>query len=568
MGAFQSGFQLGQSAYNAAQDRAFREREMAIQEAKAERDAKQFQWQQDDRNRLDSAFGNYTNVAAGVSPELQGQVQQTYGLNPQQIAQTVEGGGAEGLRARLAGYDTPDSSDLQSVPQGLQRFSAASLPAQFTPGGDLARERALEGVSVAQRDVKGIRDSRTQQKQIQRDEDMRTFLSNTQQLFAKANSPDATDEDRAALATALAPHTRMISGYSGLDFDVRVNPKTGALEQIPYKGGAVTPVTFEQAAPYLMQSHLLLSEHGSPEKAVEELNKMSEAKRAQVIADGTRKLAQGQAVGKSINDANVAESGRITADAARTKANSDAARNKAVVDAMDEARKYRTDAAAVADEWDKLTPEQQAGPEGDALLRRFNLANAKAGGQVGLQRKDTPAEANAKTKGRSVLQVPVDQKKNDDGTYTAFAKDGGHALYNTVNGEAIPLGMSSTEYNSVKSKTAATNGKVKLVAGEEGGRLVLKYQGSDGKFYDDLNSALYAKPARAASNTQPSTQGPDALPITASGLVTKSRDPVTEKTTYSVTGLRRKFSTREEAEAAAKGVSDSTMGKTLSRYED
>jgi hypothetical protein len=40
--------------------------------------------------------------------------------------------------------------------------------------------------------------------------------------------------------------------------------------------------------------------------------------------------------------------------------------------------------AAIQSEYDTLTPEQQVGPAGQALIQRFNMLNAKAGGQVGL----------------------------------------------------------------------------------------------------------------------------------------------------------------------------------------
>ena len=99
-----------------------------------------------------------------------------------------------------------------------------------------------------------------------------------------------------------------------------------------------------------------------------------------------------------------------------------------------------------------------------------------------------------------------DQKKNDDGTYTAFDKATGQALYNTLNGEPIPLGMDTDTYQGMK-KAAQSNG-VKLVAGEDNGRLVLKFQGADGQYYDDPAKAKYAKPQAGGAK-------PDATPDAA-----------------------------------------------------
>jgi hypothetical protein len=100
---------------------------------------------------------------------------------------------------------------------------------------------------------------------------------------------------------------------------------------------------------------------------------------------------------------------------------------------------------------------------------------------------------------KGTLNQAVDLKKNDDGTYTAFAHDGGHALYNTYNGEKLPLGMDVQAYQKMK-KDATDNG-VKLVSGEDdNGQLTLRYQGADGKFYQDVEKARYAKAEPAAGD--------------------------------------------------------------------
>jgi len=161
----------------------------------------------------------------------------------------------------------------------------------------------------------------------------------------------------------------------------------------------------------------------------------------------------------------------------------------------EEAKQIQTQFAALDDSNDP------GGAKRQSLVTQFNMLSVKAGGTI-------PTTTGGGKKG-SVLQTPVDLKKNDDGTYTAFAKDGGRALYNTFNGEEIPLGMEVDTYRSMKAN-AQKNG-VGLVTGEENGRLVLKFVGPDGKFYDDAEKAKYAKPTKA--DTQPGGLDTSRTPV-------------------------------------------------------
>jgi hypothetical protein len=170
MGSFQSGFQMGGDIANQAIRNAMAERELAMKEAAEGRAATEFQNRQADRAREDEAFSNYSNLSGGINRGTQDQLRQTYGMNPQQIAAGLQGGGAAGLQAKLASYDAPDSYDLQSVPAaGVQpRFDASQLKA--VDPSRLDRERGLEQLSVARRDIAGIRESQKAQRGIQIDD--------------------------------------------------------------------------------------------------------------------------------------------------------------------------------------------------------------------------------------------------------------------------------------------------------------------------------------------------------------------------------------------------------------
>jgi hypothetical protein len=246
----------------------------------------------------------------------------------------------------------------------------------------------------------------------------------------------------------------------------------------------------------------------------------------------------------------------ITADASMIKALADqalvpstAARNNAAAAASNAMSKMtnlsmenRAEAGKLVEKWNELTPEEQAGPKGLALQREFNMLNVKAGATVPLG--GTPRE----TKG-GIMKVPVEQKKNDDGTYTAFAKDGGQALYNTVNGEAIPLGMDAPTYARMKQEASAN--RVKLVAGEDNGRLVLKYQGADGQFYDNVKEASQAKAAPKKDTAAPAAT---STAPAASAIPTEAPTPQSKtlygKTKYTLPGVMGAYDTPEEAQAA------------------
>ncbi len=170
--------------------------------------------------------------------------------------------------------------------------------------------------------------------------------------------------------------------------------------------------------------------------------------------------------------------------------NARAGQIKQMNDAMATNLKNSQEAKALFTEYSSLDDSNDpGGAKRTSLINQFNMLSVKAGGTI-------PLGGLGGKKG-SVLQTPVELKKNDDGTYTAYSKEGGRALYNTYNGEEIPLGMEVDAYR--KMKEAAVKNGVGLVTGEDNGRLVLKYTGADGKFYDDPQKAKYAKPAPTAA---------------------------------------------------------------------
>jgi hypothetical protein len=159
MGSFDSGFRMGQQAY---QQNIDNERQKTLDGYRADEVARQkVTWGREDTQRADedAALANLQNVRTGISPEQQGQIKQTYGMTPQQTAAA-----GPNLQSKLASYDAPDSYDLQNAPAegAAPAFNASGL--KLKRGSDLEMERAGEQVSLAKRDVNGAAQSRERQR--------------------------------------------------------------------------------------------------------------------------------------------------------------------------------------------------------------------------------------------------------------------------------------------------------------------------------------------------------------------------------------------------------------------
>ncbi len=156
MGSFDSGFRMGQQAYQQSIDN---DRQKVLDGYKADEMARQkATWGREDKERadVDAAFANVQNVRSGISPEQQGQIKDTYGMTP---GQTAAAGPA--LPAKLASYDVPDSYDLQTA-GSTPAFNAQGLALKKASDAEL--ERANEGVYLAKRDLAGVSKSKELQR--------------------------------------------------------------------------------------------------------------------------------------------------------------------------------------------------------------------------------------------------------------------------------------------------------------------------------------------------------------------------------------------------------------------
>lgn len=160
MGAFITGFKMGGDMYDSAE--ASKRQKVLDDRATEEYGFKKTALlrAQNDANNEDTAFANYNNSQAGISPDTQTQLSRTYGMNPQQVSSAMQGGGVVGLQSRLAGYDAPDNYEFKSggieptpaVPNPVRPgFNAAGL--SVSAPSEISRIRGLEGIAAARKDV-------------------------------------------------------------------------------------------------------------------------------------------------------------------------------------------------------------------------------------------------------------------------------------------------------------------------------------------------------------------------------------------------------------------------------
>lgn len=158
------------------------------------------------------------------------------------------------------------------------------------------------------------------------------------------------------------------------------------------------------------------------------------------------------------------------------------------------ARANNEKARSLLEQIQGLSPAEQMTEKGQALIRQFNVVNSKPGEQLNL---GLPRGTGAGARG-----PVVDQKKNDDGTYTAFRKDTGEAVYNTLNGQKMPLGMSSDEFTKLRTE-ASQLGVPMEGSFNEYGQYQLGFKGKDGNYYTTPMEAARAKAAAGAGLPSP-----------------------------------------------------------------
>jgi hypothetical protein len=144
------------------------------------------------------------------------------------------------------------------------------------------------------------------------------------------------------------------------DFDDKTD-----LAIVPGKGGAVTLNFIDKASGRVTSTQSFKNEA----LATEYLNKQA---------------TEPETIGSWMMNLRKAESAIEAQGAATEASRATVGLRNAQIGQIQEGGKNATERADIVDKFEALTPEEQAGPKGQGLIKQFNLLNVKAGGQVSL----------------------------------------------------------------------------------------------------------------------------------------------------------------------------------------
>lgn len=342
---FAEGFAVGSSGMRGALqfglDKQRQDKELALQDEAAARTREEFGWRRDDRQRLDDAYSSYGQL----------------GLP------TTTGGPTTGNFARMDRGQDPEEIDPVVV-----------TPAATGAAADLAREQALERIAIASRNPDMIRSSALAQRQ----------------LHMSGIASDAMKAKLSDIEGQLPQLNTNSSGYPMLYTGKSKNGYTFLTTESDGSPGQRMTMNESQLRQFYLAHQL--GEAGYGTEAMSTLNSAHKDLGDHVARwnEASTKMATTNNAG--VHDANMDANSAITARAAQTSAGATAALARSHSGYYDqltsEAQQNRKDsmsAREVADEFDSLTPEEQAGPTGAGLVRKYNMLNAKPGQMVPLR---------------------------------------------------------------------------------------------------------------------------------------------------------------------------------------
>lgn len=472
--SFNSGFKLGTDMYNQGQRNRLAEEELGLAKERSARDAevhgqtmKEGGLRLEAARRVDDATRALTNAQSlGIGlPENQ---EANMGLQRNSFRQFEIG--QQNYGAEAPAYQAPT---------GLQ-------PA-YRPATDMDINSLAATVAAAKGDIVGMESTRMSRQGMQKNEIAARVMKLPLAELEK-RAPEVTKSGYPMLYTG-----KDKSGYTFL--------KTEADGVTPIPGSQFT-VNESQLRQFAMAAEL-----GDAGFGTDALTLLSSAHKDMGDHIGKWNAAISgvtAANNQATNFANDDDNKKKKLAVDRDVANSQIGLRDAQVGVIEDQTANRTEAAKLISEYDALTPEEQNGAKGLALTRQFVLNNAKAGGQVSLGGAGSGSGRGKGSGGDADAGVTI--VKNDDGTQTAYPKDGRLPSYTTYNGAEIPKGMDLSTYQGMIAAAKENGVALELVETRSGNKL-LKYVGVDGKYYDVARLARNAKPP-------PEAKPPEAKPDT------------------------------------------------------
>lgn len=504
MGAFQSGFQMGQQGYQDAQDRTMRQRDLEMREAAAAQESQirglQIKAGTRAENQAQRSQDASTTYAGLVTSGTQ--TGNTSGMSDDsaRMLYTGAGGGAKGQQAV---DDMASISNAENVRFGLgakqyQTSSTVAPDGQAATGlaptvttkaaspAELARARA--NMFAIQQDWKGHEQALGEVRKYDYDEG-----------FAKHSADWNSMPD--AAKTELIHKLSDDTGVRGYGTWVPGKGKQAGYMNYMAPGADPVKLSNTEAGQLYALTNLMQVDPG---RARAEMDSVSDKVRLVAQSAFEAQTKGVTANNTATHDAAMDRSSLISANAAATSAGSIAAMRKEQIKDLDDQRTRRTGLEQIQSDVDALDPKDpQFAQKMRQLQARANLANVKNGAPLNFGRDFSGGSGAGR---KSILQMPVDQKVNPDGSYTAFAKDGGGPLYNTWHGETMPLGMEVDDLKKLKGDAAKA--RVQMQLGENNGKLEYRFIGADGNPYATVDEAGRAKPA--SSKSPAASPAPDA----------------------------------------------------------
>lgn len=373
---FAEGFASGSSGMRSALqyslDKERQDRELALRQAEEDRAAQRFEYERQDRQRIDDAYSHYGQL----------------GLP------TTTGGPTTGTFARL---DRGQAEDFAPV---------TTTPPPVGQDLDMAREQALERIAVASRDPTALRASAASQRNLR--------MSGLAAATMKAPLKEI-ESQLPALNTNMSGYPMLYTGKNKNGYEFLTTDGDGTpgkkftlneaqLRQLAYAHALGENGFGAEALTALQGVHKDIADH---------VGKWNEALTKQVTTNN-----QGTHFGnEDANQRITANAAATSAGAAATTARAHAAYYGVLTQEAQQNRKDNTEARAIADKFDRLDPKDQAGPAGQALIRRFNMLNSKPGSMVPLtggNQRPTPTLSDAEKEAYKaaldeIKMIPLDK---------------------------------------------------------------------------------------------------------------------------------------------------------------
>lgn len=382
MGAFQDGMRMGQNAWQDAQRMAIAEEEARMRQEAHRRAMEESDLRLGEARRVAGIQRRVDDETQGIATMMRdGTMTANRSGMSDASAQMLYGQGGQAAVDETASY-----GNVENVRMGLRPTFATSEPGAGTVNfraydpanaGDRGSLEGRLGVIAALRgDIEGIRKSQDARRAIREDqvfgEAVKSFRSDPNSM---ADYMKWVNKTNPLITVAPQMDGKKVTGYNLMT----VSPSGDATHKF------LSPA---QAAQLAGATALM---DVNPTRALEIIGKVDQTLAATIGAlNGATNMAN-TANNAATHNANTDTTNRMNAQAHMASAGASQALSRshaAVYDAqlgeIKQGRKDLTEARLVADEYELLDDKEKAGPKGQALVRKFNMLNAKPGGQVNL----------------------------------------------------------------------------------------------------------------------------------------------------------------------------------------